>query len=181
MAFNKRVLKEIQVGYASPDFDFFQDTEGVYDDAGICYLRFTIAQGIYAGETHVLQIKFIYGGLGDRKTYPRDAPNVLFMTPIFHTNIATGGSICLDVIKSDKWSPLYGINAIFTSIIVLLDVPNTNSPFNVDASRAYSEHKKKKDLAGYSQACHDYYERGIADKNTLAYRLLHAKEFEKVT
>lgn len=178
MAFNKRVLKEIQVGHASKDFDFFQDTEGVYDDAGICYLRFTVKEGIYAGETHVLQIKFIYGGAGDRKMYPRDAPNVLFMTPIFHTNIATGGSICLDVIKSDMWSALYGIDAIFTSILVLLDFPNTSSPFNVDASKSYSEHKKNKNLEEYSHVCHTYYERGIADKTSIAYRLLHAKEFD---
>jgi ubiquitin-protein ligase len=173
MSFNRRTLKEIKAGYESSEFDFFQDIEGEYGDAGACYLRFTIQDGIYEGETHVLQMKFVYG----EYVYPKNAPNVLFMTPIYHTNIATGGSICLDVIKSNKWSPFYGIETIFNSIIALLGDPNTNSPFNGGASRSYTDHVKTKSLDKYSEICHAHYQKNLGKADSITNRLLNAPEF----
>jgi ubiquitin-protein ligase len=176
MAYNARTLKEIKAGYESKDFQFFQDENGEYGEKGSCYLRFQIGGGIYEGETHILQMKFIYGN--GSYVYPKNAPNVLFMTPLFHTNIAEGGSICLDVIKSDKWSPFYGIGAIFNSIIALLDDPNTSSPFNGNASRLYDDHAKAGTLNKYSRECHDYYERQLtSERFDIAKKLLNAKEF----
>jgi ubiquitin-protein ligase len=173
MAFNKRTLKEIAAGYNSKEFDFFHDEDGNYGDKGICYLRFTVISGIYEGQKHVLQIKFVYG----KYVYPKSPPNVLFMTPIYHTNVATGGSICLDVIQEGKWSVMYGIETIFTSIVALLDDPNTSSPFNSAASRSYSDHEKKKDLEGYSKICRTHYESGMRDASVQ--KLINAPEFEK--
>ena len=176
MAFNARTLKEIKAGYESKDFEFFQDDKGAYGETGACYLRFKIGGGIYKDEVHILQVKFVYGN--GTYVYPKNPPNVLFMTPLFHTNIAEGGSICLDVIKSDKWSPFYGIGAIFNSIIALLDDPNTSSPFNGTASRSYDEHKSAGTLDQYSKICHDYYETQlVSGKFDNTKNLLNAKEF----
>lgn len=64
-----------------------------------------------------------------KATYPMNAPDVRFMTPIFHPNVYQDGRICLDIL-SGAWSPIYGIEAIITSIRSLLCDPNPDSPAN---------------------------------------------------
>jgi ubiquitin-protein ligase len=136
MSLSARILKEISFGVLSQEFDFIFDSDGIYGEPGSAYLRFSINNGPYNGQVHVLRIKFIYGS-NQPYQFPKDPPNVTFETPIFHPNISTGGSICLDVIKPEKWSPLYGIETIFNSIVALLGDPNVSSPFNGEAAREY--------------------------------------------
>ncbi|KAJ6227858.1 ubiquitin-conjugating enzyme e2 2 [Anaeramoeba flamelloides] len=59
--------------------------------------------------------------------YPNKPPNVKFISKIFHPNVYTDGSICLNLLQSD-WSPLYEVSAILTAIQSLLSDPNTSSP-----------------------------------------------------
>lgn len=174
---SKKALREIENARKSKDFDFFIDEQGVYDDPMCCYLRIKIESGIYEGQIHVLQIKFVYGK--GEYNYPVDPPNILFMTPIWHTNIEPGGgSICLDVIKSDAWSPMYGLDAIITSIIILLNEPNTDSPYNTDASQEYSVIvRKSKNIPKYREICQTFYTKKLTD-NIKAQRLLNASDFE---
>lgn len=171
---NKRILKEIEIGYQSSNFDFFFDSDGKYGEPNACYVRFMIKTGIYLGQTHILKIKFIYG-YNQPYVYPKDAPNVLFLTPIFHTNIAVGGAICLDVLKSE-WSPMYGIEAIFNSILALLEDPNTKSPFNSDAAKLYNEHEKTPSI--YKKICQEYYLKQM-ETNEHANKLIHSNDFRK--
>lgn len=176
---SKRILKEIEKGYKSNEFDFFFDSDGKYGEPNACYLKFLVKTGTYTGQTHILKIKFIYGQ-NQPYTFPKDPPNVIFLTPIFHTNIAIGGSICLDVIKSDKWSPMYDIETIFNSILALLEDPNTSSPYNGAASRTYTENIKNGTPELYKKICSEYYLKGIkSDKNI--YELLHSVDFIKVS
>jgi ubiquitin-conjugating enzyme E2 A len=51
--------------------------------------------------------------------YPNKAPNVKFVTKMFHPNIYNAGQICLDILQN-QWSPIYDISAILTSIQVFL-------------------------------------------------------------
>ena len=173
---SKKALREIASAQTNPDFDFFLDDQSAYSgkgDEGACYLRFTVQNGMYNGQTHILRIKFVYGG-GQYK-YPISPPNIVFITPIYHTNIEpTGGSICLDVIKTDAWSPMYGLNAIFASIVILLDEPNVNSPFN---STAGIEYKNRKSDAVYAERCRQFYDEKLS-MNPLAQSLLAAPEFQ---
>ena len=155
--FNKRILKEIKQASESRDFKFIFDDEGLYGEKNYCYIIWKVVSGLYENQEHVLQIKFIYGP-GGEKTFPKSPPNVLFMTPIFHTNISTGGSICVDILKEGNynnqyWSPMYNINTIFNSIILLLDEHNVKSPFNADASTMYS----RKSPDEFKKICWDYY------------------------
>ena len=58
------------------------------------------------------------------------------MTKMFHPNIYSDGSICLDILKH-AWSPVYDVSSILTSIQSLLTDPNPNSPANATASKMF--------------------------------------------
>ncbi|KAK6913227.1 Ubiquitin-conjugating enzyme E2, partial [Dillenia turbinata] len=47
--------------------------------------------------------------------YPNKPPTVRFISRMFHPNIYTDGSICLDILQN-QWSPIYDVAAILTSI-----------------------------------------------------------------
>jgi ubiquitin-protein ligase len=172
---HKKALVEIKKAIDSPDHDLFVDEDDVYGEPGCCYLRKTIQSGIYEGQVHVFRIKFNYGTHDEMHTYPRDPPLINFITPMWHTNVNyAGGSICLDVIKSDSWSPIYGLDAIMTSIIALLDDPNVNSPYNVKASQEYKSMRSQ--LGEYKKICDEYYHTRIQDPAIA--KLLKAPEFQ---
>ncbi|CAD7959253.1 unnamed protein product [Amoebophrya sp. A120] len=74
--------------------------------------------------------------------YPFDPIKINFDKGIYHPNVGTGGTICLDIIKKDAWSPSYTLQSVFTSIRSLLCDPNPDSPMNGDSARAYTKDKK---------------------------------------
>ena len=74
--------------------------------------------------------------------YPNKPPKVIFLSELFHPNIYKDGSICLDILQN-KWSPIFDISAILTSIRSLLPDPNPNSPANAEAARLFVENKRE--------------------------------------
>jgi len=74
--------------------------------------------------------------------FPNKPPKVRFTTKMFHPNIYTDGSICLDILQN-QWSPIYDIAAILTSIQSLLCDPNPNSPANSEAAQLFQSNKRE--------------------------------------
>lgn len=71
--------------------------------------------------------------------FPNEPPKGVFLTKIFHPNIAPStGAICVNTLKKD-WSPKLGIAHVLQVIRCLLIVPFPESSLNDEAGRLFME------------------------------------------
>jgi len=136
----KRITKELQdLGRDPPA----QCSAGPIDEKDMFKWQATIMgpqESPYQGGVFFLTIQF-------PPDYPFKPPKVTFVTRIYHPNINSNGSICLDILRS-QWSPALTISKVLLSICSLLTDPNPEDPLVPEIARIYkSDRTKYNDLA----------------------------------
>lgn len=97
----------------------------------------------YSGGVFFLSIHF-------PTDYPFKPPKVNFTTKIYHPNINSNGSICLDILR-DQWSPALTISKgilvyiilVLLSICSLLTDPNPDDPLVPEIAHVYKSDRPR--------------------------------------
>ena len=135
MTSKKRILKEMQELATETCSNI---SAGPVDDNNIFIWSATLIgpdDSPYAEGVFLLKINF-------PNNYPFKPPQITFDTKIFHPNISSSGSICLDILQSN-WSPALTITKTLLSISSLLTDPNPDDPLDAAAGKMYKNNREE--------------------------------------
>lgn len=139
----KRILKEMKDLSKENNGNI---TAGPKDDKNIYEWSATLegpSNTPYEKGVYMLDIHF-------PEKYPFKPPQISFQTKIYHPNINSSGSICLDILQSN-WSPALTITKTLLSISSLLTDPNPDDPLDAKAGKLY-----KNDINEFNRIAKEY-------------------------
>ncbi|CAF1409921.1 unnamed protein product [Adineta steineri] len=74
--------------------------------------------------------------------YPFKAPEVRFITPIYHPNVDDKGKICVDLLnQSETYKPTTPLTDVIKAIANLIDSPNIEHALNAEIAAEYTQNK----------------------------------------
>ena len=138
----ERLLKEYDLLTNDPDINNcfgidYWDPDAPEPD--VFHWQITLVPPIgtdYEGGFYKIEARFF-------EDYPTSAPQLKFVTRIYHCNVAeNSGHICVNSIK-DSWKPSLTMEDVLNHIMILLYKQNPGSPMNGTAADLYREDKKK--------------------------------------
>ena len=142
----KRIQKELTEFNKEEPEGF---TAGPVDDSDMFKWEASLTgpeESPYEGGTFNLSIEF-------PKDFPFKPPKVEFTTKVYHPNVKSTGTICLDILK-DAWSPDISVSKILLAIQNLLINPNIDHPLEPEIANLY-----KSDKAAYDNNAKEWTEK----------------------
>jgi len=75
-------------------------------------------------------------------SYPFKAPEVKFVTPLWHPNVSSQtGVICLDILHGEGWAAILTLRTVLLSITALLAAPEPDNPQDAVVARQLKRSK----------------------------------------
>ena len=133
----KRIQKELTEFNKEPPEG---STAGPVDDSDMFKWEASITgpeESPYEGGTFQLSMEF-------PKDFPFKPPKVEFTTKVYHPNVKSTGTICLDILK-DAWSPEITVSKLLLAIQNLLINPNIDHPLEPEIANQYKDNRKAYD------------------------------------
>ena len=124
---NKRIISEVTKlkDMASNDPKFILDKSPVDDPSSNVILgRILPKSNIYNQAAFQIELKL-------PAEFPFKAPEIRFVTPIYHPNVDDKGKICVDIINaSESYKPTTPLSDIVKAVANLIDNPNIEHALN---------------------------------------------------
>ena len=136
---NRRIMTEVdrleklRTGTDPSGLKFLLDQSPVNNPSSNIILgRILPTSNIYSQAAYQIEIKL-------PAEYPFKAPEVRFVTPIYHPNVDDKGKICVDILNSgETFKPTTSLTEVVRAVANLIDNPNIdhaltpgNTPFDL--------------------------------------------------
>ena len=126
---NKRILNEVSklqaLGASGASTRFILDKSPVDDPSSSVIIgRILPNSQVYNQAAFQIEMKL-------PAEYPFKAPELRFLTPIYHPNVDEDGKICVDLLNSaESYKPTTPLSEVVRAVTELIDKPNIDHALN---------------------------------------------------